>query len=68
MLRIFNRVKERWIWERIFFRSNGKIIDVRAVRSVVTFSSSVVHYGHVEWTVGRATRVRTRKGIRETTR
>ena len=28
----------------------------------------VVHYGHVEWTVGRATRVRTRKGIRETTR
>ena len=28
----------------------------------------VVHYGHVGWTVGRATRVRTRKGIRETTR
>ena len=29
---------------------------------------NVVHYGHVGWTVGRATRVRTRKGIRETTR
>ena len=31
-------------------------------------SRCIVHYGHVGWTVGRATRVRTRKGIRETTR
>ena len=27
---------------------------------------TVVHYGHLRWTVGRATRVRTRKRIRET--
>ena len=34
----------------------------------VEVDEAVVHYGHVWRAVGRATRVRTRKGIRETTR
>ena len=44
------------------------VLTVRGEKHSRPLKVCVVHYGHVGWTVGRATRVRTRKGIRETTR
>ena len=46
---------------------NSKLRQARPVLLAPIYDRSVVHYGHVERAVGRATRVWTRKGIRETT-